>query len=72
MTYEELEQKLKEVETINKTLDKLNDMLDKEKEEDKQQILIYMEYLETEYRKLENEFVKIEEDNFKKNLRLKN
>ena len=66
MTYEELEQKLKEVETINKTLDKLNDMLDKEKEEDKQQILIYMEYLETEYRKLENEFVKIEEDNFKK------
>ena len=66
MTYEELEQKLKEVETINKTLDKLNDMLNKVKEEDKQQILIYMEYLETEYRKLENEFVKIEEDNFKK------
>ena len=56
--YEEFEQKQKRIGTINKILDKLNNMLNIANEEEKKQILIYMEYLENEYRKLENEFVK--------------
>ena len=56
--YEEFEQKQKRIGTINKILDKLNNMLNIANEEKKKQILIYMEYLENEYRKLENEFVK--------------
>lgn len=41
-------------------------MLSKANEEEKKQILICMEYLENEYRKLENQFLKSAEDNFKK------
>lgn len=54
MIYENFEQKLKNMATINKLLDKLNSMLYRVNEEEKQQILIYMENLEIEYRKLEN------------------
>ena len=54
-----LVEKQKKVETINKLLDKLNNMLNKVNVDERKQILIYMEYLEMEYRKLENEFVGI-------------
>lgn len=56
--YEEFEQKQKRIGTINKTLDKLNSTLNIANDEEKKQILIYMEYLENEYKKLENEFIK--------------
>ncbi len=59
MTYEEFEKNQKKIGIINKLLDKLNNMLSKANEEETKQILIYMEYLETEYRKLENGFVKV-------------
>ena len=52
MTYEEFEEQQHKVDTINKLLDKLNSMLDKVNEDEKGQLLIYMEYLEIEYRKL--------------------
>ena len=63
MTYEEFEKKQKKIEIINKLLDKLNSMLSKANDEETKQILIYMEYLETEYRKLENRFVKVKKGN---------
>ena len=59
MSYEEFEKKQKKIEIINKLLDKLNYMLNKVNEEEKQQILFYMECLEMEYRKIENGLVKI-------------
>ncbi len=59
MTYEEFEKNQKKIGRINKLLDKLNNMLSKANGEETKQILIYMEYLEIEYRKLENGFVKV-------------
>lgn len=52
MTYEEFEEQQHKVETINKLLDKLNSMLNKVDGEERRQLLVYMEYLEIEYRKL--------------------
>ena len=63
MTCEEFEKNQKKIGRINKLLDKLNNMLSKANEEEKKQILIYMEYLEMEYRKLENGFVKVKKGN---------
>ncbi len=59
MTYEDFEKKQKKIEIINNLLDKLNYMLNKVNEEEKQQILFYMECLEMEYRNIENGLVKI-------------
>lgn len=59
MTYEDFEQRQGKVENINKLLDKLNNMLNEVNEDERKQILIYMEYLEMEYKKLESEFVRI-------------
>lgn len=59
MTYEEFEQRQRKIENINKLLDKFNNMLNRVNEDEKKQILICMEYLEMEYRKLESEHVGI-------------
>ena len=57
MTYEQFEQKNHKIDAINKLLDRFNDLYYRVSDEEKQQILIYMEYLELEYKKLENEFI---------------
>ena len=53
--YEEFERKKKIIETINKLLDKFNYLLNKVNDEEKEQLLSFMDYLETKYRKLESE-----------------
>ena len=59
MTYKDFEYRQRKVEDINDLLDKLNNMLSMANEDERKQILIYMEYLEMEYRKLESEFIRI-------------
>ena len=61
MTYEQFEQKNHKIDAINKLLDRFNDLYYRVSDEEKQQILIYMEYLELEYKKLENEFIILKE-----------
>ena len=58
-TYEEFKNNQRKIEIINRLLDKLDYMLDKVSKEERQQVLIYMEYLEIEYRKLESKNFKI-------------
>ena len=60
MMYKELIEKQKKIEKINELLDKLSFILNSASEEERVQILIYMEYLEMAYRRLESEIV---EDN---------
>jgi len=60
MMYEELIEKQKKIEKINELLDKLNFILNSASEEERVQFLIYMDYLEMAYRRLESEIV---EDN---------
>ena len=55
--YEEFERKQKIIETINKLLDKFNYLLNKVNDEEKEQLLSFMDYLERKYRKLESESI---------------
>ena len=52
------EKKMERIDIINKSLDILQHFLIEATEEEKQQIYITMEYLENEYKKLENEMVR--------------
>ena len=61
MTCKEFEKIMRKIDAINKSLDKLNNMLNRVNEEEKKQILICMEYLETEYRKWESEVLRMNE-----------
>lgn len=55
---------LKEIDKINKALDKMNELIPNATEEEKQQIYVFMEYLEQQYKKLQMDLI-IEERNKK-------
>lgn len=47
------EETIKEIEKINKSLDKMKALIPKATDEEKEQIYVFMEYLEQQYRELQ-------------------
>ena len=56
------EETMKEIEKINKSLDKMKKFLPKATDDEKEQIYIFMDYLEREYKKLQIDLIIEERD----------